>query len=37
MEVFGASEVMDAPLMDRWPELDQAIPMRRPLGSPPNR
>jgi len=35
--VFGASEVVDAPLLDRWPETDQAIPMRRPLASPPNR
>jgi len=35
--VFGASELVDAPLLDRWDETDQAIPKRRPLYSPPNR
>ncbi len=35
--VPGASEMVDAPLLDRWPENDHAIPMRRPLGSHPNR
>jgi len=34
---FGASDQLDAPLLDRWPETDQAIPKRRPLDSPPNR
>jgi hypothetical protein len=27
-EAFGASELVDAPLMDRWPETDHAIPKR---------
>ncbi len=30
-EVSGASEGVDAPLLDRWPETDQAIPARRLL------
>jgi len=35
--VLGASELVDAPRLDRWPETDRAIPMRRPLDSPPKR
>jgi len=35
--VLGASDVVDAPLLDRWPETDQALPKRRRLASPPNR
>jgi hypothetical protein len=30
-EVSGASEPLDAPLLDRWPETDQAIPACRLL------
>jgi hypothetical protein len=29
--VLGASERLDAPQLDRWPETDQPIRARRPL------
>jgi hypothetical protein len=30
-EVFGASETLDAPQLDRWPGTDQASPVCRLL------